>query len=442
LAIAIAYLLSRLPQLGARRLAGQAVGRAFVYAQGVAVIALLVFYSDRVEASPGPGETPLESLFRAMNEKGVPIPPGLRERIQSDPELRRLATEAVATGDISKAQEELNKKMLQVIADNPDAFSQEDLEVLLSTSSKSGGPESASDPSLETIRAAIDAKKRGEPIGEIVRRGSGAGSGEGTTPDPQRPGPGGGEGPAEEGGQPASGLTEDGRRELRAASAPARALWAAMVGPASGGPTADDAALRRFLAALPSDLRADEAQQLVQRVGPAGGKTLDEILASLETAIQSMRNPRPSPDATTEPDVQPPTTEVSPEAEGEGVAPDEYVERMLEIIHTYGGWGNVTRNTQIVYCADPRGYAKIPIGAEADAIVFNKEATPNGGMIRGAATARIRIRGRSRRNGRLSIAITFVRCSEFVFENRRRAPTTIRPGRQASVDVIDEAVAP
>src|ERR1035441_3585300 len=44
--------------------AGKVAGKAVVYVEAAAAAALIIFYSDRVEAKPGPGGSPIQSLFK------------------------------------------------------------------------------------------------------------------------------------------------------------------------------------------------------------------------------------------------------------------------------------------------------------------------------------------------------------------------------------------
>ena len=437
----------------AQRLPGQAAGRALAYVQAIALVGLIVFYSDRVEARPGGGESPLEALFRAMGEQGVAVPEDLRQRIEEDPELRRILEQAAVSGDVSAAQEALSRQMLDVIAENPDEFSEEDLQILFSTREQVADASGAPSPSVDSLRAAIEARRRGESVADAVRGGGqpgagGAGGGEGGEgPAPAAPGEGGGTGTREQhAGERYPGLGAEGRRQLAGAAPAARALFEAMTSASGEGPRVDDEAVARFLQTVPADLRADEAQQLIERLRPASGQSLDEILGGLERAIRAIRAPEEGREGETEDDVtegEPATPQ--PEGEGERVTADEFVERMIGVIHNFGAWGRVTADTQIISISDERGFNRIPIPSNANAFVFMKSSTARGGFVRSVAVVEMRVHSRSSRGGVTTASVSFISCGDFVREDRQRTPCTLRTGRGAprvSITVLSPGATP
>ena len=302
-ALAAAGLMARTALRNAPRAAAR---RALAYAEAAAAVALIVLYSSRVEARVGPGESPLETLFEAMRNDGIEIPPELRERIESDPALRATLEQAAQTGDLSAAQQQIASQMMQVIADNPDEFSEEDLRMLAAATEAASGGDSAMQPTVETLRAALDARRRGEPIDDIVG-GSGTGTGSGDASSEAdagteaEPGADAGETPAE----PFPGISDELNQRL-SSNPEIRRLFDAMTGQ-GGGPAVTAEVIERFLAIVPSDLNRDEASRLITDLQAVEAQTIDQILASLQGAIGGLRSGEAAPLAEVEPSAPPPT---------------------------------------------------------------------------------------------------------------------------------------
>lgn len=274
----------------ALRNAPQAAGRRVTaYAQAFAVVALLVFYSGRAEARVGPGESPLESLLEAMRSDGIEVPPELRERLEHDEALRNALEQAAQTGDLSAAQQQIANQMMQAIAENPDAFSDEDLQVLASASEMASGGEVATQPTLEAMRAALEARRRGEPAD------AGGGGGDADTDADAAAEPA----PAPTPAEPLPGISDELNQRL-AANPEVRRLFDAMTRRGGSGPSVTDEVVERFLAIVPADLAGAEADRLIAGLGGVQGQTVDEILASLQAAVTTVRTP-----AGTEPEAEP-----------------------------------------------------------------------------------------------------------------------------------------
>ncbi|QHQ36674.1 eCIS core domain-containing protein [Algicella marina] len=293
----------------AKRNAG---GPAQKYAQAAAIAVLVVFYSDRVQASPGGGSDPLEAVFDAMTQDGIPVPDELRARLEADPELRAALEQAARSGDLTDAQRAINQQMMDAIAADPDAFSDEDLR-MLATASESTSAESATGtgpaPTAETLRRMIDARREGRPITDEL-------------PQPASPGGSESQGESEDPAPPATAEQEpipgvsDALRERLSASPEAERLFRSMIGNSGEGPEVNDEAVRRFLATVPSDLTREEASQLIERLAPARGRSLDEIMSSLARAVEGIRSGAEAEGG----------GEAESESEGEGSSPDAELE--------------------------------------------------------------------------------------------------------------------
>jgi hypothetical protein len=289
-----------------------AANRALGYVQAVAAVALIVLYSSRVEARVGPGESPLETLFEAMRNDGIEIPPELRERIENDPALRATLEQAAQTGDLSAAQQQITSQMMQVIADNPDDFSEEDLRILAAATEAASAGDAAVQPTVETLRAAIDARRRGESIDDIVG-GSGTGTGGGAAAETDggtetEPGTDAGQTAAE----PLPGISDELNQRL-SSNPEIRRLFDAMTGQGDG-PAVTEEVVERFLAIVPADLNRDESIRLITNLQAVAAQTVDEILASLQGAVGTLRGEGSAPVAEVSP-TAPPSTPAAPPTE-------------------------------------------------------------------------------------------------------------------------------
>jgi hypothetical protein len=151
----------RAAQAAGKGVAGKVAGKAVVHAEIAAAAAAIIFYSDRVEAKPGPGSSAIESLYKVMTTNGTPPSPEMKQLLESDPLLKQLAEEAAGSGDGSQLQEEMIRRTLELIRANPDVFTPEDLEFLMqySDTAKTTGQ---SPQTVEQLRKAINAAKAGK----------------------------------------------------------------------------------------------------------------------------------------------------------------------------------------------------------------------------------------------------------------------------------------
>ncbi|MEQ8963159.1 MAG: hypothetical protein RLP02_35515, partial [Coleofasciculus sp. C2-GNP5-27] len=133
IATLVAYKARQSIQKLATRVLGATATRALAHATLAAALVLVVAYPNRVEASIDGGKSPIEALFQVMSESGVPPTPEMRQLLENDPALRQTVEEAVRTGKISDAQQQINQRLVQTIKENPNQFSEEDLKVLLTT---------------------------------------------------------------------------------------------------------------------------------------------------------------------------------------------------------------------------------------------------------------------------------------------------------------------
>jgi len=321
--------------------AGKTVGKAAAYVEIAAAAALIIFYSDRVEAKPGPGDSSIETLYKAMTSNGTTPSPEMKALIESDPLLKQLAEEAGSTGDGSKLQEEMARRTLELIKNNPEMFSAEDLE-FLTQYSKSAKSQQAPQ-TAEALRQAIDAAKAGKTRGTGT---GGKGSGDskspstGDAPTPANPDAGksqsGGSGsgtptsdkPQGTGQQPGSGsgsgsgqtgvpgttsgvqddprfskLNDENKKRIKEAPPQIARLFKEFASGEKDDLKLDDNIVKQFFDVVPPDLNDKQVDSLIAGLGPSKGKTPDEAIQALKQAIQQVQKTTsataPGPVATT-----------------------------------------------------------------------------------------------------------------------------------------------
>ncbi len=316
--VALLTLLAALAKKGgggaATQLAGaatKAAGKvAPVYAVATLVAAAVLLSSGMAQAKLGPGdEEPIAQLFKALAQKGSPVPPEIQQMIEDDPELKAKLDDAMRKGgDPSVVQKELNEKILKIIADHPDQFSKDDLEKILTMTAVAGKALPQGAATVDTVRKMLD--KSSDASGSESGgdgKGSGADTPDVATPDLAKPSDGpakaqdgnapGSTGPTGDQATPSAtgatapgGLTEKGRERLGAAAKPVRSLFDSITaGAGAGAGAATDAVVDEYLSVVPADLTDEEAQKLVKRLADTSGKSTADVLASLRRGVAELR---------------------------------------------------------------------------------------------------------------------------------------------------------
>ena len=324
---ALLALLATLAKKGGGAAGGELAGAAAkgagkaapVYAIASLVATAVLLASGKAEAKPGPGsEEPIIQLFQALAQKGTPVPPEIQQLIQDDPELKAKVNKALEKGgDPTAAQKELNDKILKIIADNPDQFSKDDLEKIVTMTAVAGKALPQGDTTVASVRKLLDQKGGAG--------GSGAGSGAGKenvwerakhpdaavgqgTPDQtpqQQPAPeqkdkseAPGKGTAPSGAPPKPSpwdkakypaLSDDSIGKITAAKGPVKSLWDVLTTGSGEGSKVTDAITNQFFQIVPPDLTAEQAANLIQRLAPAGQVSAEEVLASIKAGIEQLQ---------------------------------------------------------------------------------------------------------------------------------------------------------
>lgn len=277
----------------AKGLAGKAVGKAAMYVEIAAAVALVSFYSDRVEAKVGLGPSPIETLYKVMTANGTPPSPEMKALLENDPVLKKFAEELGTSGDSSKLQKELARRTLEMVKNNPEMFTPEDLDFLAeySKTAKAGqAPETA-----EALRLAIDAAKAGKT------GGGGKGSGDlksptetGASPAAKQDGgsqPGATAQAPDTSATPARGvqLSEESKSKIKSASQPISRLFNEFVSKQGTGARVEDRFVRKFFEIVPPDLNESQSIALTERLVAAPEATPDAILESLRKGVEEVK---------------------------------------------------------------------------------------------------------------------------------------------------------
>ena len=390
--------LSALAKGAARRFPPVAVASA------AAALLVLIAYSDRVYASPGPGEDPLETLFNAANANGTPIPPALWEVIKNNPELRSIAENAAKSGDISAAQDALNRQLLETINNHLDQFTEQDLQSLMSMAG-SGGESPTNAPTVEQLKAAIERKRSGiQATPEAANPPVTA-----TTPAPPS---------AQERFPAVSSVVQT---QFNGTSAPARELFKAMVSNSGNGPRVNDAVILQFLQTVPGDLTLAEARQLIQQLSPVSGESLDDIMQRLGQAIHTIRSPQPTGNAgsggsdTGSSEVEGPTGQAG--QTGDTLTASEFNRQMMEVIQQFTGWDSMTNGRTVLLATGDKDFGSATIPGIIHAYAYTKVSD----TVFAVTFVQIRLSRRSGTRPGSTWRGTFVSASVTVANNGRTA---------------------
>lgn len=401
---------------------GAAAGKALVYAQMAAAAVLIVFYADRAEAKPGPGESPLEALFKAMAQNGTPIPPELKKAIEADPKLKKLLEDAAKNHDVSGPQSELSKQMMQEINNHLDEFSQEDLELLLQASEGQTTPQAV--PTVEAIKKAIEAKKKG--ANGSGPGGSGTGTAQNPLPETQQ--------------KDASGNTQPNNSAppTTPPPSPADRLVAGLSSPDADGLKTTDALrirLRSVAAAATPPLTDTEVTTLLGNLGSAKGKTEDEIVAAVKQGIQNLRQNKGQPGGA-EGEGKPVkdagqnqggAASPTPSPQGKTISQEEFIKQMIQRIKNYKGWGGMSNNVASYLPKKGQSFLMAPIGSTVQATFYVQRASKGGlGRIRSTADLTLRVKSRAGTAPGSAVVCEVVGPSLLVDENGKTEPFPVK----------------
>jgi hypothetical protein len=242
----------------------------------LAAMAAIILLANGAEAKIGlEGDDPLKTLFDQSAAKGQPIPEDIKEALRNDSEMRKLLTDAAKSGNYSEAQRQAGEAVTRAILANRDAFTQEELEILLSATEGNKGTLPAAEVTVEALKKQIELRKKG-----VGGPGAGGGTGGAAKPIDNKETADGGKAPT---GAPVP---------LPPAVAPPERLVAGLEQESTGGPKFSAKVKERLLAvarAVKPPLTDAEVTRLLGKVGSAKGMTEDQVVASVERGIAEVR---------------------------------------------------------------------------------------------------------------------------------------------------------
>jgi hypothetical protein len=270
-----------------------AAGKAFVYAQVAAAVILLVSGKAEAKISLG-GDSPLEALFKAMEQDGVPVSDDMKKLIESDPELKKMLEDAAKKGGkLSDAQKEIAKKYSEYISKHMDEFSREELQTLIATTDK------VADKMPTTINVE-DIKKS---LKQKMNQKSGQFKDDSGSTLPKK-------GDATEKSKDISAkdatpqLSQPTRDRLAKSPTQVLNLFQGLLGNSPNAKKITDAQVQRFLNLMPPGLTGDQVKKLLEKRKALEGETVDQILDSLQAALANLNEqakPQSDPGTTAKP---------------------------------------------------------------------------------------------------------------------------------------------
>jgi Domain of unknown function (DUF4157) len=242
---------------------------------GLAVLLVVALAEGRAEASPGLDEgDPIEALFG----KGSALPPELKEMVEADPKLKQLVTDGAKTGDFTAAQEDASRQAMQVVNDNLDQFTDEELAQMFAVTESATTVAPSLAPTAAGLKKALEAHRAAKAAG---------GSGQSPGGDPGKTAGGGGKTDAADPtakADPASTLPPDVSARLAGESASILTLYRTLRSGPGDGPPITGTLVTRFLD-LVEPLNDAQRAQLQASAVPGSGETEDQFIAALQQAI-------------------------------------------------------------------------------------------------------------------------------------------------------------
>ena len=242
-------------------------------------IAAIVLVANGAEASIGlEGDDALEAMFKMATQKGTPIPDDLKEAIKKDSAIKQILLDGAKSGNVTEAQRKLGEHLTRIIVENRDQFSEEEIQELLSVSEKNRDVIPNGEVTVEVLRQSLEAAKA---------RGCKATGG--VSAEPGKPVP-----KAAEPTTPATEAKPPTKLEVGAGlEGPTRRLVEGLVITSGKGPKVDETSMKQlheFVRNVKPPLTDELVNEVLKRVGPATeGETIEEIIASLQAAITSIR---------------------------------------------------------------------------------------------------------------------------------------------------------
>lgn len=297
---------------GAKSALRSGVAKALIYAEAAAAILLLL--SGKAEAKISlDGDSALESLYKAMEQEGTPVPDELKAMIESEPDLKAMIEDsAKKSGKLSDVQKEIAKKYAEFISKHMNEFSKEELEQLMASTDSIGT--GASDPSVDALKKAL--KQKSDQKGALDSQpGAGQDPGLGTDagtvtkdgadkttppiPKDSSTGPVPTADPKDKADSKYEGLSPENKDKIKSAAPPVYKLFQKFTSGDEGGVKLNDDLAKRFFEIIPGDLTQEQSDALMGRLTSSKGKTADEIIDHLRKGVEEIRKTPKDGDAGT-----------------------------------------------------------------------------------------------------------------------------------------------
>ncbi|WP_437334647.1 eCIS core domain-containing protein [Sorangium sp. So ce394] len=286
-----------------------AAGRAVIHAQVAAAVILLI--SGKAEAKISlEGDSPLEALFKAMEQDGVAVPEEMKKLIDSDPELKKMLEESAKKGGtLSDVQKQVAQEYAEYVSKHMDEFSKEELQTILASTDQVADKVPAT-MKVEDIKRALKERVARE-AGQAQKDGEGTGT---SAPKPPvadgAANAGGKDEPAQTTGTPvgATGtqstklkdLSVENKKRIKGAPPPVSRLFQEFAAGQKEDIGLDDAAVKEFFEIVPTDLTDKQAEALVSRLASSQGKTTGAVLKALKQGVAEVsKDATPTGDTTT-----------------------------------------------------------------------------------------------------------------------------------------------
>jgi hypothetical protein len=279
-------------------------------------MAAIVLLANGAEANVGiEGDDALEALFKLSDSKGQSIPNDIKDALRKDPAMRKLLTDAAKSGNYTEAQLQAGEAVTRAVLANRDAFTQEELEILLKATEGNKGSLPQGEVTVEELKKQIARRKQGVGTGESSGTPDGATSSSAGTKEKDPKG--------DKLDQPGQPVTPTPSAPIKSS---AERLVEGMASREASGPKFTAALKEKLLAtarAASPPLTDKEVSELLKRLGSAAGKSEDEIVESVRKGVIALRTDssgNPGVQGASDPkDVKKPSS--SDKVEGDAPAP-------------------------------------------------------------------------------------------------------------------------
>jgi len=269
---AAALALKNAAKQGMKRIAA----KAFIYAEVAAAVLLLA--SGKAEAKISlEGDSPLEALFKAMEQDGVAVPDDLKKMIESDPELKKMLGESAKKGgSLSDVQKEIARKYSEYILQYMDEFTKEELQTIMTTTDQIAD-KMPTDVKVEDIKKLLKEKvdEKGGQKQEGDKENTPPAAKSKNTVDTQS--------------AKYERLDDENKRKIKDAPPSVVKVFQEFVSGKKGDLKLDDITVKKFFEIVPVDLTNQQAEALISYLTSSQGQTIDAVLESLKKGVEEVR---------------------------------------------------------------------------------------------------------------------------------------------------------